>query len=256
MMNRRNWLLGGLAAAILLPAVTWAQQDKDEYEKVDLFQAIEDGQVEAKFIPKDSKQANLIIKNKTKKPLSVELPDAFAGVPVLGQALGGVGGVGGGFGGGGQAVGGGFGGGGLGGGAGGAGGAGAGGFFNVAPEKVGQLEVNTVCLEHGKPEPRAAMEYKVVPIEKFSNDTTLHEMLKLFATGRVPFAAAQAAAWNLSSKMSWQELAAKRIKRLNGASQPYFHPQQLRMAMQLVLMAKQRADSQEDPGKETSLSGE
>ncbi|RMF86799.1 MAG: hypothetical protein D6741_21435, partial [Planctomycetota bacterium] len=69
---------------------------------VDMFKAIEAGQIEVQLIPKDSTECRVIVKNKTDKPLTVGLPQAFAGVPVLAQAgLGGLGGELGGYGGGG-----------------------------------------------------------------------------------------------------------------------------------------------------------
>jgi hypothetical protein len=227
-------------------------------ETVHLFDGIKDGRLEVKFITLDSRKANLLIHNTTKQPLSVDLPDAFAGVPVLaqfgggggGQFGGGGGGLGGG-GGGGQSVGGG--GGGLGGGGGGFGG-GGGGQFNVPAERVGKLQVKTVCLEHGKPEPRAAMSYSIVPIEEFSQDAELQELLTLVGTGSFSPGAEQAAAWHISNKMSWEELANKRIQRANGTSQRYFSIPQLREATALVSIAKQKAAQRESksPGELTA----
>ena len=51
-------------------------------ETIDLFQGMKDGQLEVKFIPKDSTQASVQIANKSKKPLNVKLPEAFAAAPV------------------------------------------------------------------------------------------------------------------------------------------------------------------------------
>ena len=65
-----------------------------EHESIEMFQAIEDGQIEVRLIPRNSTEANVLIENKTEQPLNVELPAAFAGVPVLAQ-FGGMGGMGG-----------------------------------------------------------------------------------------------------------------------------------------------------------------
>ncbi len=119
-----------------------------------MFAAIEKGDIAVQLILKDSTQCRVLIENKTDKPLNVKLPDAFAGVPVLAQRGGGGGGGGGGSrssgsgskGGGQQSMGGGMGGGGMMG--------GGMGMMNVPPEKVGQLDVPVVCLEHGKRDPR------------------------------------------------------------------------------------------------------
>jgi hypothetical protein len=95
-------------------------------EEVAFFQAIEDGIIEVDFIPKDATQASVVFRNKTDKPLHIQLPATFAAVPVNAQMMGGMGGGGmGGMGGGGM---GGMGGGGMGGGGmGGMGGGGMGG---------------------------------------------------------------------------------------------------------------------------------
>ena len=103
-----------------------------------------------------------------------------------GAAAGG-GGMGGGMGGmgGGQMMGGGMGGmgggmmGGMGGGMGGMGmgggmmGGGGGGFFSIPPEKTVQVPLTTVCLEHGKAEPRTKMTYKLVKLEEYTSDPAL-----------------------------------------------------------------------------------
>jgi hypothetical protein len=258
--------LAGMFALAALPAVTSAGEPTakprhGEFnaadETVELFGAMADGQLEVKFIPKDSTEARLLVKNKTDKPLNVRLPEAFAGVPVLAQGFGGgMGGMGGGGmggggmgGGGNQGMGGGFGGGG-GGGMGGGGGAG-GNFFNVPAEKTGELKVACVCLEHGKKEPRAAVPYEIKPISSFTEDPAVQEFVKLFGQGQFDQRTAQAAAWHLSSKMSWQELAAKQVVRANGRHYAWFHPQELQGALRMVNIAGTMARSRptQSPGE-------
>jgi hypothetical protein len=96
-----------------------------EHEAVEMFAAAESGQIKVRYIPKDETQGRIMIENLTDKPLNVELPAAFAAVPVLAQ-FGGGGQGGGGIGGGQQ------GGGNQGGGGGGIGGGGFGGGGQVA----------------------------------------------------------------------------------------------------------------------------
>ena len=62
---------------------------------VEMFAAMKSGEIDVKFIPKDDREARVMFKNKTKRPLSVRLPAAFAAVPVLAQRGGGGGGMGG-----------------------------------------------------------------------------------------------------------------------------------------------------------------
>ena len=281
---RSPWL--GLAVAVVLVPTLVAAADRPgkppgpgqfnpQHETVEMFEAIEQGQIEVKLIPKDSTESRVLIENKTKQPLNVKLPEAFAGVPVLAQAgFGGAGNLGGvgnrgnrGFGGGGNQ--------GFGGGFGGMGGMGMGGMgmfnvppekvaqnpqamFNVPPQKVGKLKVMTVCLEHGKREPQPSMKYEIKPIDQFTEKKQVHELCRMLGSGLLNQRAAQVAAWHLNNEMSFQELAAKRLRFANGTSRSYFTPQELRAGMQLVAMAtnlaKQREKRQKSPGEEISLS--
>ncbi|EMI55743.1 putative membrane or secreted protein, partial [Rhodopirellula sallentina SM41] len=68
-------------------------------DQAGLFAAMDAGQVEATFIPQNAAKANLLVKNLTEKPLQIQLPAAFAGVPINAQ----MGGMGGGMGGSGAA---------------------------------------------------------------------------------------------------------------------------------------------------------
>ncbi|MCB0351846.1 MAG: hypothetical protein KDD38_11735, partial [Bdellovibrionales bacterium] len=189
-----------------------------------------DALIEAKFIPRDCKQAKLIVTSKSDEPLTVRLPRTFAGVPVPAQGgFGGPGGGAGGFGAGGgrggagnnqqgggqnQGMGGMMGGGMMGGGMGGMGMGGGmgGGMFNIAPEKTVRMEAHCVCLEHGKEEPRPKVPYEIRPIDEFTDNADVQELLNLFATGQVNQRVVQAAAWHLANNMSWAELAAKQIE--------------------------------------------
>jgi hypothetical protein len=142
----------------------------------------------------------------------------------------------------------GMGGGGMGGGGmGGAGGAG-GGMFNVPADKVGELRVQSVCLEHGKPEPRPNMPYEVRPITSISSKPGVAEICYEMSTGRLDRRVAQAAVWHLNNGMSWQELASKEIKPLIGDPYAYFSPQEMQAAVmvaeQAVKLAEEKARKQ------------
>lgn len=233
----RNHLLGIGSSTLVLflsVGVLAGERTPDEAataneEAIELFDAIDAGLVDVKFIPRNDKQARILVENKTDQPLDVRLPDAFAGVPVLAQ--GGFGGGGGG-GGGGQGVGGG-------------GGGQGGGNFNIPPEKVGNIKVATVCLEHGKPNPRPAMEYEIRRLETFTTRPAVRELLEMLGRGDVDRRVAQVAAWHLNNEMSWEELAAKEIHRANGQRYPYFSQQELKTAMAVVKHAQQVAAEKE-----------
>ena len=250
----RNWrfqCLGLVGVGLLLASAALAAEGrkgfitKSKYDPqartVEMFAAIENGDISVKLIPKDSTQCRVLIENKTDKPLNVKLPSAFAGVPVLAQ-IGGMGGMGGRRGGSGR---GGMGGGnqGMGGGMGGMGGMGGGGrgMFSVPPEKIGKFKVPTVCLEHGKQEPRAAIPYEIKPLESFTTKPGVRELCEMIGSGQLDQRAAQAAAWHLNNDMSWQELAAKRLRHANGMSQPYFNRGEIQAGIQIAAAAVKTA---------------
>ena len=254
--------LGLAVTLVLLPALLLAADRRAKAPKpgefnpenasVDLFGAIEKGEIEVKLIPKDSTQCKVLITNKTDKPLNVKLPAAFAGVPVLGQignqGVGGNNNVNNQA----QAMGGGMGGMGMGGM--GMGGMGMGGMMNIAPERVGQLKVPTVCLEHGKAEPRAQIKYEIRPIESFTSKTGVQELCAMVGTGKINQRAAQAAAWHLNNNMSWEQLAAKRLIYANGTSKPYFSPQEIQAGMQVSATAVQVAEKRQQQKSAESTS--
>ena len=214
----------------------------DGVEVVEMFDAMKSDQIEVKVIAPNVEKANLIVKNNSNKPLSIKMPGAFAGVPVLAQ-VGGVGGGGGGLGGGGQG-GGGFGGGGGGFGGGGGRGGGGGGLFNIPAGKEGRLQIAIVCMEHGKKDPNARVKYEIKPIEAFAKNEASAEVLKMMADGEIHRDIAQACAWHLENGLSWEELASKDkvVSSFGGYSEKYFSLKQISFAQKVCAEAKSRAE--------------
>jgi hypothetical protein len=244
---------------------------------IELFQAMKDGQADVTFIAKSDHEARILIKNNTTKPLHLQMPEAFAGVPVVAQFGGGGGGRGGGGiggggrgggGGGGQQSVGGGGGGGIGGG-GGQGGGGGGGFFSVPPEQTAKINVPVVCLDHGLRDPSSSRPYKMVPAEEHLDRPAVVELLKAFGRGDLKQDAVQAAAWHLNNDMSWDQLAAKLAGTKRSPSRPpYFRADAIRAGMAYANEATRRAElnadeyaakkkaKQEKPAAETKTSDE
>src|SRR5688500_10253445 len=73
------------------PTASKPTSNKPTANIVELFAGIEAGQIEVHVFPKDAAGGNITVKNKTDKPLTIKLPPAFAGVPVLAQLGGGLG---------------------------------------------------------------------------------------------------------------------------------------------------------------------
>ncbi|HEY2148194.1 MAG TPA: hypothetical protein VGH32_09670 [Pirellulales bacterium] len=233
-------------AATLTPDKSAAE--KPQKKTIDLFDAVKRGDVDLKFVAKDSHDGRLLVKNNTDQPLSVKLPEAFAAVPVLAQAAAGGAGAGGGTRSNrssnnqnnqNQSVGGGFGGGG------GGGYGGGGGAFDVAPEKVAKFKLEMVCLEHGKKEPTAAVPYEIEPIATYTSDPKVQELCKLMGTGEVSQQAAQAAAWHLANHMTWEQLIDKKTHHLLGGDEIYFSAGDIRSAMQITDRAIKMAENRE-----------
>ncbi|MEN1680056.1 MAG: hypothetical protein AAGJ46_10715 [Planctomycetota bacterium] len=214
---------------------------------IGLFDAEERGDVEIKFIARSDRKARIILTNKTDQPLQLDLPEAFAGVPVLAQfggGGGGLGGGGGGFGGGGgggQGVGGGLGGGG-GGLGGGGGGFGGGGQFSIPPERTERIDVAVVCLDHGKKDPTSSKPYKMVPVDEYVDEPAVVELLKAFGRGETHHGATQAAVWAMNNGLTWNQLASKLTGTVRSNSRaPYFSRAELQAAVAYAREAARRA---------------
>jgi hypothetical protein len=206
---------------------------------VALFDGMSDGKLTVKVVAKDPFGGAVYIENPSKQPITVELPESFVTVPVLRQVGGGGrggGGAGGGAGGAAQTGGGGF---------GGAGG-GGGGMFSIPPEHTAKVPFHSVCLEHGKADPDPTTLLKLVPVSEYTKDEQLSALITLIARNAIDPQVAQAAAWHLSSKMSWEDLAAKQSTEIGSTDQPYFTSQALFQAQQLVVdargVARERAE--------------
>ena len=221
-IKRRVALFGIAANAIALPiAINASNRNGDsspvtKQDFVDFFEAKKRGDIDVMFIPRNSKSANVIVRNKTNKGMKVRMPEAFAGVPMLGQ-MGGMGGMG-------------------------MGGGGMGGFQNIEPGKVRKFKVTTVCLEHGKKEPNPRVKYDIIPIESFTKKPEVIELCRMLGSGQLNQSAAQAAAWHFTDDLTWIELVNKiGARHLNGTVDRFFHPNTVRLGMRYAQVAAQRA---------------
>ena len=241
------------------PVITKPKYDPTA-ARVKFFEAIEDRRLKTKFVPQGSSEGFILVTNTTEESVTVELPDAFVAVQVLKQFGGGLGGGGlggGGLGGGGgqqgggqqgggqnQNAGGGFGGGGgggggLGGGGGGLGGGGqqGGGFFSIPPERTVRVPYVSACLNHGKPDPSPRLEYKLVPVEEYTQDEVLSEMIRMVGSGRFDQHSAQAAIWNRTDDMGWRMLAEKSTRGILNVEY-YFSSQNIHEGQRIAAFAE------------------
>ncbi|MFT5326173.1 MAG: hypothetical protein ACI8P0_004048 [Planctomycetaceae bacterium] len=220
------------------PAIP-AQKAVEGLPVVPLFEMIKAEQVDVKLVQKDEAIGNLLVENKSGKPLNVQMPEAFVGVHVLNQGIFDIfdnqsgQGQDSGQSQGGQSTGGGA-----------SNSSQSGGtIFSVPPGKIVRIPVKTVCLEHGRPTPASRMEYRIFPVEQFSKDPALFELLTTVASGKTHQKVAQAAAWHMASDKSWKQLAAMKFRRLGGLPDiPEFTQNQLTAARKLAEKSQMLAE--------------
>jgi hypothetical protein len=223
------------------PAIP-AQKPIKGLPAVKLFDAMQAEQVDVKLVQKDEASGNLFIENNFGKPINVQMPEAFVGVHVLNQGFfdnnqsgfGNQSGQGNGAQSqGGQNTG---------------GGASNNSLFSVPAGKIVRIPVKTVCLEHGRPEPSSRMEYRIFPVERFSRDVGLFELLTAVGRGKTPQKVAQAAAWNMASGKSWKELSAMKFRRAGSLPDtPHFRAEELTQARKLIEKSKVLAEKRNEP---------
>ena len=258
----------GLAGSDRPKDLYGARPFNPEDETIELFTGMQSGKLEAKIIPKDATQCQLLVTNKTDKALNVHLPDVFGAVPVMAQLLDGrardttqglgvgnplgdfmnpmgrnpgmfnVGG-----------------------------GPGIPGFgprpggqrniwapFNVASEKVGRLKLLAVCLEHGKRDPAPHIPYQIKALSELTDKAEVHELCRMLGRGEISQPAAQAAAWHLENGLSWLALANMQHRPVLMNRRPYFSQAALAVGKQAAEVAAKRADKKGEAAKGDSLS--
>ncbi len=222
-------------------------------EIVDMFAAIENGQIKVQIFPRDATQARLVVTNETDQPISVALPPAFAATPVLAQfnnpvqaakspqpvgvAPQGNNGPGlpnfnnpiGRNNGGGPAI---------------AGLNPLGALFNIPPEKVEQVKLKAVCLQAERAQPNPRVAYEVKPLAAVCDKPALYEICRLLSDPSVSQKALQAAAWHYANGLSWDDLAAKRMKNPWGPSPLYFTKAEIQQAKKLAEAAEKKVEGQ------------
>jgi hypothetical protein len=230
-----------LLTPALLPAGEPRKGASGPPEVVDLFPAIDQGQIAVRLIAQDDKLCMLMVLNRTRQPLSVRLPTAFGGVPVLAQvaqqmAQGLIGsssvglsaaplppgppiqplGI-----------------------------APPGGLFpagatqallNVAPEAINRFAARAVCLDRAKGGPSPHIPYLVRPLSQISDRPELVEICRMLSTD-VNRRVIQAAAWHVANNIDWRQLL--HPGGMGAIPDPLrFTPMELYGAQQLVAMAQ------------------
>ncbi len=222
------WLL-----AASLPVSAGAEERAAPYvpdqsappEPVELFAAVEAGQIEVGIVPADHTKSTIRVKNAAEYPLEVRLPEAFVGEPVVENWRD--------YGGRTQAVGGGI----------------PTESPGEKPEEAGprtlvvppgeerSLEAVTVCLDPGLPDPRPEIPYRLRPIEGHARNPALCELCAMLGREKINQKAAQAAAWFLDDGIPWPMLAAMRTRSGRGRTEAMFSAGEIRLGRKLAAEA-------------------
>ena len=249
-------VFGTLTATVANPSPLRAT-DFDDAEEVELFSAIDAGKVDVKVIAKNAQESKLIVTNKTKDHLAVNLPSSFALVPVLAQPSFGSGGSGmGGMGSGSsstrstgssgsQSSGGGF----------GRSQSGGSRMLNLLPDQKLQDMVKTVCLEHGKKNPSPRVAYSIRPIDEVTDNKAVHLLCEKVGCDEVDQKSAQAAVWYLNNKLSWEELAAEHHVNATRQTVFFFTGEEIQEGMRLAGKTIRIIENEENAVRDANAAG-
>ena len=79
--------------------------------------------------------------------------------------------------------------------------------MRIAPGKVCKLKAKMVCLEHGKPDPKPKIAYRMIPLQTFIDDPIVTKVCEQLGTGQITQKVAQAVVRHQANKLSWAQLA-------------------------------------------------
>jgi hypothetical protein len=178
----------------------------------DILSRIENGDIEATFTPRGAYRLEVQLVNRRNQPISVSFPpglvaDTLPLNAVLAQSGSGSGGAGS------QAM-----------------------AFIESPglelnaQAKANLNIATVCMNYGLPEPGPNVLAHVKTAAEYSNDPRMARLLTLIAMeGNVPMPAAQAAVWHLSNRMPFHKLRGEMINHVGRIEE-----REIRIATRLV----------------------
>ncbi|MBI1347267.1 hypothetical protein GC163_13390 [bacterium] len=115
-----------------------------------------------------------------------------------------------------------------------------GGLATIPAGKSILLKMKTVCLSYGRPDPMSKMTYRLVPVEEYSSDPVLAELLESY-TERVDRDTMQAATWHVANGLSWDQIRQLPDRRVPGVSATIFTPRDVQSAEQFVTAVTEAA---------------
>jgi hypothetical protein len=229
-----------------LRAESPAKPAKNDPLPQDVFAAIAAGDLEVGVVPRDERRLTIQMKNKTDRPLTIQMPPALAAAPILAQQPfpfpgggfpnpnanrnqqapqqlglpGGQGNNGGNLFGGNR-----------------------GGIFNIPAGRAIKIKADCVCLEYGKPEPDTRMKYELKPLASVCDKPELVAVLQSLGSEQINQRVAQAAAWHLTNDLSWDQLANLIQRQVGGVKEMQFQTSEVAAAKSYL----QRLPAQQQP---------
>lgn len=128
-----------------------------------------------------------------------------------------------------------------------------GGLATIPAGKTIQLQMNTVCLNYGRPDPQPSFTYQLVSLEQYSNDPVLAELLESY-TERVDRDVMQASAWHVANDMTWERLTALTQRRIVGGFVKIFTSHDIEQARKFVDVVELAAKDRPVPIKNSTVS--
>jgi hypothetical protein len=88
--------------------------------------------------------------------------------------------------------------------------------WTLAPGELMQVQVPCFCLEYGRPDPNRRIPYELVELKNLNSQPAVEELLRRFGQGMVDQRVAQLAAWHVANGVSWPMLARMKFPRSAG----------------------------------------
>ena len=126
-------------------------------------------------------------------------------------------------------------------------------MFNIPPEKVVKVKLPAVCLDHGHPNPRAAIPYEIKPLADCTTKPGIAELCTMLGRSELDQRVVQLAAWHINNGVSWKDLAAKR-RNSTLLTRPIYSRKEIDAAKKAVAQARKAAKENETAAQETSVS--
>jgi len=120
-------------------------------------------------------------------------------------------------------------------------------IFNIPPESVREIKLDTVCLEHGKPNPRSSVAYELAKLEDVCREPAVESLLIRYGRGDLDRDVVQAAAWNLANGLAWRDLEKMTVPVAINAVKPVYSSDQLQAARRLAEAAKKEIAARAKP---------